>query len=121
MSDVKASDRPWNDPGPKKTADGDLTASKDKPLLHAIVLDFSSVSHLDTTGAQSLMDTRSEVERWADREVEVCMFMATFPSLAKSSLQSYLVSLRFHHFTLDSPCARCRRLRHRFIPCEPTP
>jgi hypothetical protein len=121
MSDVKASDRPWNDPGPKKTANGDLTASKDKPLLHAIVFDFSSVSHLDTTGAQSLMDTRSEVERWADGEVEVRMFIVTLPSLAKSSLRSYLVPLCFHHIALDSPCARCSRLRHRFIPCEPTP
>lgn len=67
MSDIKASQRPWNDAGTEQ----DDTASKTKPLLKAVVLDFAAVSHIDTTGVQSLIDTRSEVERWADHEVEV--------------------------------------------------
>lgn len=32
-------------------------------------------SHIDTTGVQALVDTRNEVERWADRSVEVCPFI----------------------------------------------
>jgi len=63
MSNVKPSDRLWNDPG----------APEDKgnrPDLRAIVLDFSTVSHLDTTAVQALIDTRDEVERWADHPVE---------------------------------------------------
>ncbi|KAG6889735.1 hypothetical protein C0995_015033 [Termitomyces sp. Mi166 len=71
MSNVSASDRPWNDPGPRR----DIGASEQeqnlqKPDLHAIVLDFSQVSHIDTTAVQSLIDTRSTVERWADHPVE---------------------------------------------------
>lgn len=67
ISGQSAGSRPWNDPGSKN----DDSAAKNKPLLKAIVLDFSAVSHIDTTGIQSLIDTRSEAERWADREVEV--------------------------------------------------
>jgi sodium-independent sulfate anion transporter 11 len=45
MTDVKASDRPWNDPGPGhhgSHADQDLNLTK--PVLHAIVLDFTTMS-----------------------------------------------------------------------------
>ena len=93
MTNVKRADRPWNDPGPgHRGAAADQEINRQKPILHAIVLDFSTVyvkdfshnllihcspfrvpfsSHIDTTGIQSLIDTRTEVERWADRPVEV--------------------------------------------------
>ncbi|KAL7283193.1 hypothetical protein ACG7TL_002620 [Trametes sanguinea] len=66
MAGVKSGDRPWNDPGKNSEEDSD----ERKPILHAVVLDFSAVSHIDTTGVQALIDTRTEVERWADRPVE---------------------------------------------------
>ncbi|KAJ3553455.1 hypothetical protein NM688_g3603 [Phlebia brevispora] len=66
MSCVRASDRPWNDPGHKDEG----IDNESKPLLRAIVLDFSAISHIDTTGVQALLDTRNEVERWTDRPVE---------------------------------------------------
>ena len=44
MSTTKLSDRPWNDPGPRR---GDASSEKERndylPDLHAIVLDFSTV------------------------------------------------------------------------------
>lgn len=40
-----------------------------KPVLHAVVLDFTAVSSIDTTAVQALIDSRGEIERWADREV----------------------------------------------------
>jgi len=43
---------------------------KSKPLLRAIVLDFSAVPNVDTTGVQILIDTRRELEKWADGPVE---------------------------------------------------
>ncbi|TFK55266.1 sulfate permease [Heliocybe sulcata] len=70
MASVKLSDRPWNDPGPRRGASTDPVDDSHKPMLHAIVLDFSGVSHIDTTGVQALIDTRNEVERWTDRPVE---------------------------------------------------
>ncbi|CDO76529.1 hypothetical protein BN946_scf184750.g9 [Trametes cinnabarina] len=69
MSQVKMSDRPWNDPGPKPGRDENAD-NLAKPVLHAIVLDFSGVSHIDTTAVQALIDTRTEVERWANKAVE---------------------------------------------------
>ncbi|RPD65885.1 sulfate permease [Lentinus tigrinus ALCF2SS1-7] len=69
MSTIRMSDRPWNDPGPRPGQD-ENAENLAKPILHAIVLDFSGVSHIDTTGIQSLIDTRTEVERWANKPIE---------------------------------------------------
>ncbi|KAF7338482.1 Sulfate permease [Mycena venus] len=71
MSNVPASDRPWNDPGPSRHgADADQVANDKLPDLHAIVIDLSAISHVDVTAVQALIDTRNEVERWADHPVE---------------------------------------------------
>ncbi|EUC67383.1 sulfate permease, partial [Rhizoctonia solani AG-3 Rhs1AP] len=71
MTNVPLSQRPWNDPGPRRGAHVDVAAADtSKPILRAVVLDFSAVAHIDTTGVQNLMDTRKELERWADRPVE---------------------------------------------------
>ncbi|KAH9483746.1 putative sulfate permease C3H7.02 [Psilocybe cubensis] len=71
MSNVSLSERPWNDPGPsRRGAEDDQAENEKKPILHAIVLDFSTVSHLDTTATQALIDTRTEIEKWADHPVE---------------------------------------------------
>lgn len=44
MSNVKLSDRPWNDPGPPRGDTGEEQAANIKqPVLHAIVLDFSTM------------------------------------------------------------------------------
>ncbi|KAF9036709.1 sulfate permease [Panaeolus papilionaceus] len=70
MTNVKLSDRPWNDPGPRGSAAEDEIENRKKPVLHAIVLDFSTVSHIDTTAIQALIDARREIEKWADHPVE---------------------------------------------------
>jgi solute carrier family 26 (sodium-independent sulfate anion transporter), member 11 len=44
MASVKLSDRPWNDPGPRvHGADAERATNESRPILHAIVLDFSTV------------------------------------------------------------------------------
>ncbi|KAJ3812550.1 sulfate transporter family-domain-containing protein [Lentinula aff. lateritia] len=71
MSNVKLSDRPWNDPGPRQAdAAYEQERNSSLPDIHAVVLDFSTVSHIDTTATQALIDTRNEIERWADHPVE---------------------------------------------------
>ncbi|KZP01256.1 sulfate permease [Calocera viscosa TUFC12733] len=70
MSGIKASDRPWNDPGPRPGQPDPEALDATKPILRAIVLDFSAVSQIDTTAVQNLVDLRSELERWADAPVE---------------------------------------------------
>ncbi|KAH9934918.1 sulfate permease [Fomitopsis serialis] len=69
ISAIKLSDRSWNDPGPRNGGDENAENLK-RPTLHAIVFDFSGVSQIDTTAIQALIDTRTEVERWADRPIE---------------------------------------------------
>ncbi|ORY32555.1 sulfate transporter family-domain-containing protein [Naematelia encephala] len=70
-TNISKGDRPWNDPGPKKNEPAEVAAAeKAKPLLRAVILDFGAVANLDTTGVQNLVDTRKEVEKWADRSVD---------------------------------------------------
>ncbi|KAK3309563.1 sulfate transporter family-domain-containing protein [Chaetomium strumarium] len=68
-------DRPWNDPGPSRkklkaaVAAGANAATADvdtsKPTLKAIILDFSSVNHVDITSVQQLIDVRNQLDRYA--------------------------------------------------------
>jgi len=67
---IPLSDRPWNDPGPRHGVVTEWEENQRRPTLRAIVLDFSTASQVDTTSIQALVDTRVEVERWADHPVE---------------------------------------------------
>jgi sodium-independent sulfate anion transporter 11 len=66
-------DRPWNDPGPsrrelKKAAAASTQpsdADAQLPTLKAIILDFSSVNHVDITSVQQLIDVRNQLDRYA--------------------------------------------------------
>ncbi|KAI0085466.1 sulfate permease [Irpex rosettiformis] len=69
MNAIRPGDRPWNDPGPRPGQDLAAENAK-KPDLRAIVLDFSTVSQVDTTAIQALIDTRTELEKWANHPVE---------------------------------------------------
>ena len=55
-------DRPWNDAAPRH-----LTQNEDdtRPTLKAIILDFATVNHLDATVAQTLIDVRNQLDRYA--------------------------------------------------------
>ena len=87
----RAGDRPWNDPGPinpafrkvfgrlaRKSASQikaqiqaeNAIVDDPRPLLKAFVFDFSSVSNVDTTSIQTLVDVRRAVEQYADRTIE---------------------------------------------------
>ncbi|KAH7107846.1 sulfate transporter family-domain-containing protein [Auriculariales sp. MPI-PUGE-AT-0066] len=68
QSNIPLHDRPWNDPGPARGKEDVI--DNNKPLLRAIVLDFSAVSQLDTTAVQNLIDIRKDLERFADGPIE---------------------------------------------------
>ncbi|KAH7035175.1 sulfate permease 2 [Microdochium trichocladiopsis] len=57
---TRPGDRPWNDPGPKKGHAEDTSL----PTLKAIILDFSSVSNVDVTSVQHLIDVRNQMDRY---------------------------------------------------------
>ncbi|KAK0548548.1 Sulfate permease 2 [Tilletia horrida] len=51
----------------ERSADGEIDT---RPVLRAIIFDFSSVSNVDTTSIQTLVDVRRAVERYAGQLVE---------------------------------------------------
>ena len=65
-------DRPWNEGYVPRSMDRILQMSDNdtRPLLAAVVYDFGGVSSIDSTGVQSLVDTRQQLDRYADREIE---------------------------------------------------
>ncbi|KAF2868640.1 sulfate permease 2 [Massariosphaeria phaeospora] len=64
---AKIGDRPWNDPGPRRGQQVNL--DDHRPILRAIVLDFSSVNQVDVTCVQGLIDVRNQLDRYAAPEV----------------------------------------------------
>lgn len=55
-------DRPWNDPGPRR---GKTEADhSDRPILKAIILDFSAVNNVDITSVQQLIDVRNQLDKY---------------------------------------------------------
>lgn len=67
------------DPGPhswdkaQPEIEGELSPAQieaAKPILRAVVFDFSGVSNMDTTSIQNLVDLRRVLERYAAGEVE---------------------------------------------------
>lgn len=54
-------ERLWADPGPKAESAG----AAHRPILHAVVLDCSSVSNIDITSIQGLVDLRNSLDRYA--------------------------------------------------------
>ncbi|TLS30913.1 hypothetical protein PpBr36_03518 [Pyricularia pennisetigena] len=59
-------DRPWNEPAVKKTNQpSDYPNENSLPLLRAIICDFSTVNHVDSSAVEGLMDMRAQLDRWA--------------------------------------------------------
>ncbi|KAH8900081.1 sulfate permease [Thozetella sp. PMI_491] len=56
----KKGDRPWNAPEVQSSEE-----IAQRPVLRAVILDFSAVSYLDTTSAQALIDLRNQFNRYA--------------------------------------------------------
>ncbi|PWY80746.1 sulfate transporter [Aspergillus sclerotioniger CBS 115572] len=59
---ARPGDRPWNDPVPRKSESEDLSQ---KPVLRAVILDFSAVNNVDVTSVQNLIDVRNQLDRYA--------------------------------------------------------
>ena len=80
----KLGDRPWNDHGPRHRKEN---TEDDRPILRAVILDFSSVPQLDLTGIQNLVDISKAINRYADREVEF-HFVGIISSWARRALMA---------------------------------
>jgi len=58
----KLGDRPWNDPGPRRGKAINVVDSR--PVLRAVILDFSSVNNVVITSVQNLIDVRNQLDRY---------------------------------------------------------
>lgn len=63
---AKLGDRPWNDPGPRRGQQ--VNVDESRPILRAIILDFSAVNNIDVTSVQGLIDVRAQLDRYAAPE-----------------------------------------------------
>ncbi|TLD23782.1 hypothetical protein PspLS_06769 [Pyricularia sp. CBS 133598] len=63
-NNAKIGDRPWNDPGPRR---GQVVTDDmaNRPILRAMVLDFSSINYADVTSVQALIDLRNQFAKHA--------------------------------------------------------
>ncbi|KAJ3562969.1 hypothetical protein NP233_g9243 [Leucocoprinus birnbaumii] len=101
LSTISLRDRPWNDNGPRHSSGLEQAMNEKKPRLHAVVFDFSSVSHIDTTATQALIDARTEIERWTDHPVEF-----HFASILSPWIRRALVAGGFGYGTTHSRTPR---------------
>ncbi|KAI9770278.1 MAG: Sulfate permease 2 [Geoglossum simile] len=62
----KLGDRPWNDPGPRRGKA--INMEDNRPILRAVILDFSSVNNVDISSVQNLIDVRNQMSRYAAPE-----------------------------------------------------
>ncbi|KAF4465434.1 family sulfate permease [Fusarium albosuccineum] len=62
----KLGDRPWNDGEPRHIK---VSETDDRPILKAIILDFSTVNNVDVTSIQNLLDVRNQLDKFAAPEV----------------------------------------------------
>ncbi|PHH85493.1 hypothetical protein CDD83_333 [Cordyceps sp. RAO-2017] len=66
----RAGDRPWNNPGPSKSAKSRQDSDADRlPTLKAVILDFSSVNNVDITSVQRLIDVRNQLDLYTSPDV----------------------------------------------------
>lgn len=63
---ARLGDRPWNDPGPRRGQK--VNTDDNRPILRAIILDFSAVNNVDVTSVQGLIDVRAQLDRYAAPE-----------------------------------------------------
>ena len=65
-----AGDRPWSNPGPRKSAKSRVDPEIDRrPQLGAVILDFSSVNNVDITAVQRLIDVRNQLDQYTAPDV----------------------------------------------------
>ncbi|EZF70630.1 hypothetical protein H105_07083 [Trichophyton soudanense CBS 452.61] len=83
---AKLGDRPWNDPGPRRSEA--VNVHDARPILRAIILDFSSVNHVDVSSIQGLIDVRNQLDRYAAPEIVEWHFACISNRWTKRALAS---------------------------------
>ncbi|KAI8139405.1 sulfate transporter family-domain-containing protein [Fennellomyces sp. T-0311] len=71
--------RSWNDTSDHAEAEG-----QEKPRLHALIIDFSSVNRLDSSGLQALVDAQNTMNRYSGHHVEFHFVTVLNPAIRRT-------------------------------------
>ncbi|KAG1474920.1 hypothetical protein G6F56_000051 [Rhizopus delemar] len=85
-TDLSKGERAWNDDS-NPTRDA---ARAQLPLLHALILDFSGVNRLDSSGLQAIVDAQNTLNRYSGHHVEF-----HFANLTNLSVRNSLIAAGF--------------------------
>ena len=72
-------ERSWNDTNDDVVAEG-----HEKPRLHALIIDFSSVNRLDSSGLQALVDAQNTMNRYSGHHVEFHFVTVLNPAIRQT-------------------------------------
>jgi sodium-independent sulfate anion transporter 11 len=61
--------QPWN-LQTSRHPEKDFRSDDNRPRLHALIMDFTGVPHIDITGIQNLVDVRRQLDHYADWKVD---------------------------------------------------
>jgi sodium-independent sulfate anion transporter 11 len=76
---LKKGDRAWNDDSTPAT----VAARENLPRLHALILDFASVNHLDSSGLQAIVDAQNTLNRYSGHHVEFHFVNIVHPGIRR--------------------------------------
>ncbi|KAI9496122.1 sulfate transporter family-domain-containing protein [Zychaea mexicana] len=74
--------RAWNDDAAED--DDVATANQVSPRLHALIIDFSSVNRLDSSGLQALVDAQNTLNRYSGHHIEFHFVTVLNPSIRRT-------------------------------------
>ncbi|KAI9033722.1 sulfate transporter family-domain-containing protein [Phycomyces nitens] len=110
---ISKGDRAWNDDAdPVKEA-----ARSQLPILHALIIDFSSVNRLDSSGLQSIADAQNTLNRYSGHYVEF-----HFTNLVQQSIRRSLIAGGFgtqNQNDGDSTNESTQNVHHEILPVVP--
>lgn len=124
---IRRGDRPWNDPGPpnpillravraltwyyhrhkdapsvrEEIKQTENTELDDRPPLHALILDFGSVSNVDSTSVQVLVDLRNALERYSGHPVQFHFAHILSPWIRRALLAGGFGTGRMHRHVTE--------------------
>ncbi|KAI8888750.1 sulfate permease [Backusella circina FSU 941] len=76
---LEKGDRAWND----DSTPASVAARENLPRLHALILDFASVNHLDSSGLQAIVDAQNTLNRYSGHHVEFHFVNIVHPGIRR--------------------------------------
>ncbi|KAI8979259.1 sulfate transporter family-domain-containing protein [Mycotypha africana] len=126
---IKKGQRPWND-----DATSEVIAARERlPLLHALIIDFSSVNRMDSSGLQAIIDVQNALNNYSGHHVEFhfvnilhpairrCLIVANFGTQPRPGDDTRAEVLPVVPASKDGPQLSANQRQHQDIETQMTP